>query len=135
MQPINKLSDIPQKKYQGYVWYSDEKAPKVLHNEEYRFNEEDINPYVVEALLYCREDNTSVMMQHSGKYTGYQFDLNNLPEGAQLEEKEYLPHRLGDVSKVCFKQLWIPEPDDNCEGMEVLTLKAIIFTGFETKNN
>jgi len=132
MKPINKLSDIPSKKYQGYVWYSDEKKPTVLHNKEFCFTDEHINPFVVEALLYCQEDNTSLMVQHTGKYTGHQFDLNNLPEGAQLEKKEYLPHRLGDVSQVCFKQLWIPEGDSNCEDMEVLTLKAIIFTGFET---
>lgn len=131
MQPINKLSEIPNKKYQGYVWCSNEEEPKVLKDEEYKFQDEPVNPFVVEALLYCKDDNTSIIVKHTGRYLFYQFDLNNLPDNAMVEEKTYLPHRLNSVSKVHFQQLWLAEEDPNCENMEVLTLKAIIFSGFD----
>jgi CRISPR type III-associated protein (TIGR04423 family) len=52
-----------------------------------------------------------------------------------LTAKSYLPHRLEGVKKVHFKQVWLPVTDDNGEGMEVLTLKAIVFCGFNKNND
>lgn len=132
MKNINKIT---KRKYEGYIWYSHKEEPKVLFGEEdFAFNEPDhANPFVIEALLYDRENEISVMVKHAGRHIISEIDLKNLPSEAVLsDEKQYYPHRLNKkVSKVGFKQLWLPERDENCEKMEVLHLKAIVFTGFE----
>jgi len=135
---MNNLSEIKKRKYSGYIWMSDAKEPKVLNGEEFDFSTIGINPFIIEALLYCKEEKTSLTIRHTGKYHINEIDLNNLPDGAKLENIEYLPHRLKDkdkgidVEKVCFKQLWVPEKDENCLDMEVLKMKALVFTGFKT---
>lgn len=131
---MNNLSEINNRKYSGYIWISDAKEPKVLNNEEFDFSMIGINPFIIEALLYCEEEKISLTISHTGKYHIHEIDLKNLPEGAELEEVEYLPHRLKGVDKVCFKQLWIPEKDKNCGDFPVLKMKAIVFTGFKLKN-
>lgn len=137
----NTISEIPERNYQGYVWLSDQKEPKVLFDEEYDFSKhnETENPFIIEALLYAEDENISVSVKHTGKYCIHEMDLRNLPEGAVLEEYadndnkrklQYLPHRLPGVLKVKFKQLWLPVPDENCEDWDVLKMKVLIFTGF-----
>lgn len=122
--------DIPKKTYEGYVWGSDDKDPKMYYGkEEVSISDNDVNGYIIEALLYCEENNTSLLIRHSGKYHIYEYDLKGLNE-ENLVSVEYLPHRLNGVEKVCFKQLWLPEEDPNCENMKVLKMKALIFTGF-----
>ena len=127
------LSEIPNQAYYGYVWMSDATNPIVLNNECYDFSSVKTNPFIIEALLYCKVEDISVHIQHTGEYQITEYHLNDFPK-EQLVEKEYLPHRLKDVSKVKFKQIWIPEPDENCKGMEVLKLKAIVFCGFNKEN-
>ncbi len=129
-----KINEIKKRKYEGYLWFSDQEKPKVLKEEEYDFSQltENENPFIVEGMLFCKEENISIMIRHTGKYHICEFDLNKLEKkGAEFEDIEYLPHRLNGVKKVKFKQLWLPEKDENCEKMEVLKMKALIFTGFE----
>ncbi len=130
------LNDIPQAKYEGYVWMSDEKKPDVLPKDDFDFTSVPTNPFVIEALLYDRANNKSIIVRHTGKYHIVEYDLSKLPDDAELVDVSYLPHRLGNVKQLGFKQLWIPETDKNCEGWPVLTMKAIIFVGFinEEKN-
>lgn len=129
---MTAITNIPTRKYDGYVWLSDEKYPTVLDKQEYDFTKVKANQFVIEALLWNAEDGgTSIMVRHTGKYHIKTFKLDELPVGHELVEKVYLPHRLGDkVKHVCFKQLWIPEEDALCEEMPVMTMKALIFTGF-----
>jgi len=131
-----KINDIKSRKYEGYVWFSDHEKPKVLHNESYDFSKHNNteNPFIIEALLYANDENISVSVKHTGKYQIHEIDLNDLPEGADFQEIKYLPHRLNGVKKVKFKQLWLPEEDENCNNWEVLKMKALVFTGFEPKN-
>jgi CRISPR type III-associated protein (TIGR04423 family) len=130
VKKYNQLNEIPKLTFEGYVWMSDEESPKVLFNETFDFKNIMINPFIIEALLYNETEKTSIHIQHTGEYQIFEYDLKNLSE-EQLVAKSYLPHRLEGVEKVNFKQLWIPEPDENCENMEVLTLKAIVFCGFK----
>ncbi len=134
---MKSINDIPKSKYEGYIWYSNEKQPIVLSGKDYfSFDEnENDNPFVIEALLFDKENQVSITIRHTGTFLIKIFDLKNLPQNAILSDtKEYYPHRLGnEVSKVCFKQLWIPEKDLNCEEMEVFNMKAFIFTGFKYK--
>ena len=131
---MNNLSEIKNRTYSGYIWMSDEKEPMVLNNEEFDFSTIGVNPFIIEALLYCETENVSLIIRHTGKYHINEVDMNNLPKDAELVDMEYLPHRLKGIEKVCFKQLWIPEKDENCEGFPVLEMKAIVFTGFKPKN-
>ena len=136
MRSLSSLKDVQKKKYQGYVWYSDQKEPKTLTGtSDFEFTVHEPFPFVVEALLFCNEDNTSVMVRHSGKYYITEYEFSNLPDGAILVPKSYLPHGLESKTKVCFQQLWLPEIDLNCENMEVLILKAVIFSGFDKQPN
>ena len=131
---MESINSIPKNIYEGYIWYSNSKEPIVIKGEEFSFNEkENSNPFVIEALLFDRKNQISITVKHTGRYIIQMVDLKNLPNGSILSgSKKYFPHRLGNsVSKVCFKQLWIPEKDDNCEGMNVLVIKAFIFTGFK----
>ncbi|MFN3588397.1 MAG: TIGR04423 family type III CRISPR-associated protein [Spirosomataceae bacterium] len=128
---MKAITDIPNKLYQGYVWLSDQKYPTVLDKKQHDFTKLEENQFVMEALLWDAEEQISIMVRHTGTYHIQQFRLNELPAGHQLIEKAYLPHRLGDeVKNVRFKQLWVPEKDPLCENMEVMTMKALIFTGF-----
>lgn len=131
MKKLDNITDIPNKLYQGYVWLSDQKCPIVLDNKQHDFAKLKENQFVMEALLWDEEVKMSIMVRHTGKYHIQQIKLDELPAGHQLVEKAYLPHRLGDeVKNVRFKQLWVPEEDPLCAGMEVMTMKALIFTGF-----
>lgn len=127
----HNLNEIPKIAFEGYVWKSDESSPKVLQNQVYDFQSILKNPFIIEALLYSKENNISIHIQHTGIYQIAEYDLNALKEKeAVFEKKEYLPHRLKDVSNVNFQQVWMEEKDLLCEGMPVLKLKAIIFCGF-----
>jgi len=128
---MNNLSEIKNRTYSGYIWMSDAKEPKMLSNESFDFSTVGINPFIVEALLFSEEDNISLNIKHTGKYQINEVDLNNLPEGSELKDVEYLPHRLKEVKKVCFKQLWIPEEDTNCNDLLVLKMKLLVFVGFD----
>lgn len=125
----NNLTDIPDYSYEGYIWLSDEKEPTVLNNESFDFSKINTNPFIIEGLLHSKNENVSVHIQHTGEYQIFEYHLNDYAQSS-IVKKEYLPHRLENVSKVKFKQIWLPEPDENCEGMEVMTLKAIVFCGF-----
>ncbi len=128
---INKLNNV---NFEGYVWLSNSEKPKVLKDTTFDFskNEEGKNPFIIEALLFNKEKNKSYTIRHTGKYHINEFDLSKYTS-ENLVDVEYLPHRLDGVKKVCFKQLWLPEEDKNCLDMEVLKMKALIFTGFELK--
>jgi CRISPR type III-associated protein (TIGR04423 family) len=129
---LENLTDIPERQYEGYIWFSDSQEPEVLFgNKPFSFHSPKDNPFVVEALLYSRHENVSVMVKHTGKYHITEYDINKINSNGILIPKEYLPHRLKDVSKVCFFQFWSPESDPNCLNMEVQTLRAIIFSGFD----
>ena len=127
------LKKIIEKNYVGYIWGSNSKEPIVLNAKHVSIADIDVKGYIIEALLYCEEDNTSLIIRHSGKYHMHEFKLDEFGE-ENLLDVEYLPHRLNGVEKVCFKQLWLPEQDEHCEDMEVLKMKALVFTGFNCKN-
>ena len=131
MKKLDNLSDIPKLTYEGYVWFSNKKEPKVLDKELFDSIHFEENSFIIEALLWNAEEETSIMVRHTGKHHIQKFKLDELPTEYELVEKVYLPHHLGKkVKKVCFKQLWLPEPDPLCEEMPVMTMKALIFTGF-----
>lgn len=133
MDPITKhhtLDTLPNLNYQGYIWFSDADKPIVLKDETYDFSTISVNPFIIEALLYNEQKEVSIHIQHADNYQITEYHLNHFDK-AEVADVEYLPHRLSGVEKVKFKQIWLPEPEENCQGMEVLNLKAIVFCGFK----
>lgn len=134
MKRYNNITDIPAREYEGYIWDADGNQP-IVYDGKAILDVANFQPasYILEALLYYKDKETeiSIHIRHSGKEHIYEFDLNHLPEGSELVKAEYLPHRLKGIGKVHFKQLWVPEDDPFCEGMPVLKMKALIFTGFD----
>lgn len=127
----NDISKIPNLLYVGYIWGSDQQKPKVLINEAFQYPS-DSSLYIVEALLFSKEDNISITIRHTGQQQISQYNLNELPQGSKRYQVNYLPHRLSDkIKKVKFQQIWIPEEDAYSQNWEVLKMKALIFTGFK----
>ena len=138
LSKYDALIDLPPLKYEGYLWLSNKRTPEVFHGETIDFAQwEAINPFIIEGLLYNRAKQFSVLIRHTGTYTIRGYDLTKIPQKGILEPVEFLPHRLNKtkgkppIEKVEFQQLWLPEKDANCENMEVLSMRALVFTGFK----
>jgi CRISPR type III-associated protein (TIGR04423 family) len=133
-QNINAIQAIPDHNFTGYYWMSDCDKPKMLSEEPFpkELFGEGKNPFCIEALLYSDSEQVSIHIQHTGQYLVSGYDLSKL-KGLEIEEKAYLPHKLENVEKVLFKQVW--EEDlltvDEKESMPTLKPTALIFCGFK----
>jgi len=137
---MKKLTDKIDRKYEGYIWDSNESHPVVLRNQTFDFSKyiDHLNPYIVEAWLYSVVDHCAWLIQHNCEYQVTKYDLKSLPEKHELIAVDFIPHKLKEnnpsgaspIKRVCFQQLWIPEKDLNCAKMPVLKMQALIFTGF-----
>jgi CRISPR type III-associated protein (TIGR04423 family) len=127
---IDNLNSIPPGNYEGYIWMSDSEEPKVLNGEKFDFSLIQINPFIIEGLLFDKVANISIHIIHTGDYVITKYELHKLSSQV-IEPKEYLPHRLKEIKKLLFKQIWEEKSDKNCLDFPVLTLKAIVFCGFK----
>lgn len=131
IQEIKAIQNIPDYKFSGYYWVSDQDKPEMLFEEIFPKDkfDEGANPFCIEALLFSESEQVSIHTQHTGSYLVHAFDLKQLV-GLEIEEKSYLPHKLDQIQKVTFKQVWEEEPLE--QGSEMMTLKptALIFSGF-----
>ncbi len=129
---------IPKAKYEGYLWQSDQTAPRVLDGtteEELSFQDGE-NPFVVEGQLWDREHSRSVSIRYTD---GQYYVKETVLSQAQMQEPvlTYLPHRLSatnsmpEIKGLNFLRLWKEEEDRLCENMPVLTLCDTVFVGFE----
>lgn len=125
---LNSLTEIPDYDYEGYVWMSDAKEPKVLKNKKFTFNEDQQNPFIVEGLLWAKKEGVSIHIRHTGRYLIHKYEVN--ASDLSKDIKQYLPHKIEGIKKLKFKQVWEPEEDPLCENMEVLKMKALVFIGF-----
>ena len=132
IKKYERLTDLPQRFFEGYIWSSNDTWPKPLHNKSFEFQESEALPFIQEALLYCRAEQVSIHILHAGagEYSISEYQLSNLPKDGVLHPVAYLPHRIKGVKKLHFQQLWLPEKDALCADMEVLKMKALIFSGF-----
>ena len=134
LSEINEISQLPDYKFTGYYWMSDKDTPKVLFEEIFPKDQilASINPFCIEALLYSKEKGLSIHIQHTGQYQVAAFDHQAL-QGIETKKKEYLPHKLEQVKKVVFTQVWEEEALEVDESTHFPTLKptALIFSGFK----
>ena len=134
---INKLSEIPNLVFLGYIWMSDKSEPTILNNETHDFSNVDENPFIIEANLFAEKENISVNIKHiDGKYYISIIELNDLPENAEITEKVYLANpALSKTKKLVFKECWQEVEDELCENMKVLKPTWTAFTGFTNGGN
>lgn len=130
---IKEISQIPDWKFTGYYWMSNKDKPVMLFEETFPKEKilASINPFCVEALLYSKEKGISIHIQHTGQYQVTAFDHQELDK-VETVLKEYIPHKLEQVKKVIFKQVWEEAPMEVDESTSFPTLKpsALIFSGF-----
>ncbi len=123
---------IEKSKYQGYLWYSDKKEPQVLNNEVFELEIADnANPFVIEGQLFDGQKSISIKYV-DGKYIVNTYDLDAL-DGVMQEQKFY-SHKM-DGKQLKFRQIWKEQPDELCEGMQVLQPAELIFVGFNNEED
>ena len=119
---------IKKAKYQGYLWYSDKNEPQTLNNKEFELDIDDNNnPFIIEGQLFDGIHSMSIK-NVDGHYILKCYNLNELND-VQNTEHVFISHRMGGI-QLRFRQLWRPEPDQNCEGMDVLQPAEFVFIGF-----
>lgn len=144
------MKQIKAAKYKGYLWYSNEKEPKVFDGSEMvpEMNlDEKKNPFVIEGNLWDADNMTSIMIRYvDGEYIVRPTRVSKEElEGISSEKayksgnsnsmattlKKYLAHRIEGVKCLCFLQYWQAESDEMCEGMQVLRPSKLVFIGFD----
>lgn len=135
------MEHIEAAKYMGYLWYSNEKEPKVFDGNEMvpEINlDEKENPFIIEGNLWDEDGRKSIMIRYvDGKYIVHRTEVNEeelkgiSSSQAYATRKDYLAHRIGGVKCLSFLQYWQEETDDMCEGMQVLRPSKLVFIGFD----
>lgn len=139
------MCKIESAKYEGYIWYSDQKAPKVYDGEkmvEEMVLDERTNPFIIEGNLWDKDHNLSITIRYvDGAYLVRRTEVSEDEfSDAMLEKhlkqattiKEYLPHpSIKDVNALRFLQYWELKEDEFCEGMSVLQPSKLVFVGFK----
>jgi CRISPR type III-associated protein (TIGR04423 family) len=132
---IEKVDELPNLSYDGYIWMSDEAKPRKIKS-KLEIPTGTQNPFIVEGFLKSEDEKISISLAAmNGELKIYQFNLqeiNALPV-EQKTENSFLTHRY-DEAKIKFITVWLPEKDKLCEDMQVLQPKMRVFNGFELKN-
>lgn len=139
------MEHIEAAKYVGYLWYSNEKEPKVFDGSEMvpEINlDEKKNPFIIEGNLW--DGRKSIMIRYvDGEYIVRITKVNEEElkassrassqayESGSPTLKKYLAHRIEGVKCLCFLQYWQAESDKMCEGMQVLRPSKLVFIGFD----
>lgn len=129
-------SEIPKRAYTGYLWSCQKSEPIFIDsNQLYDFSQWKNFPFIIEGLLYAKEDNQehSIIIRYNNKYDIKAYDLKAIGKDAVFKSQAYLPNRFPkelNIQALKFQQVWLPEKDPLCCYMPVLQLKARLFTGF-----
>lgn len=115
--------------YEGYLWCSNESAPKQVN----KISRDDFTtlPFIVEGNLYSAKDKISVRVGNiDGAYFITQGIVKDLPE-EQITRQEFVAHKLDGIAKVKMIQYWEEsEKDELLEGMKTLKPSWSAFVGF-----
>lgn len=134
------LQEIPtDNSYEGYIWWSNSETAEVFQNEvlvrkkHELWPSESNNPFIIEGNLWDKIAETSYLIRYiDGKYLVYKFNLK-VVDPKIITELEYIPHRIPQVAKLKFKEVWLEQQDPLCNGFEVLKPAFIAFVGFKYK--
>ena len=141
------MKQIEAAKYEGYLWYSNEKKPMVFDGSEPvpEMNlDEEKNPFIIEGNLWDEDGRNSIMIRYvEGEYIVRRTKVkeeelkassrasSQAYESGSPTLKKYLAHRIEGVKCLCFLQYWQAESDKMCEGMQVLRPSKLVFIGFD----
>lgn len=141
------MKQIEAAKYEGYLWYSNEKKPMVFDGSEPvpEMNlDEEKNPFIIEGNLWDEDGRNSIMIRYvDGEYIVRRTKVkeeelkassrasSQAYESGSPTLKKYLAHRIEGVKCLCFLQYWQAESDKMCEGMQVLRPSKLVFIGFD----
>ena len=120
------LNGIPQGKYEGYVWMSDQEYPEILDGQDIPRNAGD-RAFIQEALLWNAEQRQSIHVRHLGHLQVVQY---NMKDQSIDDAISFLSHRMAGHSHLKFKRTWVEEKDPACADMEVSVPSELIFVGF-----
>ena len=142
---------IEKSNYQGYLWYSDEKYPRLIEDETLEIDlNEYINPFIIEGLL-CDKKTSQMIRYVDGIYRVKKWDLKEIEHYPDLAEtmnekkldcqickqvEEFLAHRMGNRT-LRFYRCWHLQGDNSqeklCEGMSAFVPGERVFLGFGVK--
>ena len=129
------METIKINKCDGYLWWSDQQEPKVFEGQSIdQCLDETQNPFVVEGLLYDKEEKKSYSIKYvDGQYLikKYKVEVGDLTN-KDYESKSFLSNRMGD-HWLKFLRYWEEKEDENCMNMPVLTFTKNVFVGFKEK--
>jgi len=120
--------------FEGYLWWSDQQDPEVYTKEkpqtDLELNENE-NPFIIEGHLYdATNGGHSVSIKYvDGKYIVNEYDMQKDFVGKVVNHR-YRGNKMKGHN-LLFKELWEPEKDPLCCGMEVLRATKVAFVGFE----
>lgn len=129
--------------YEGYLWPSNEPTPIVCEGDvelaqaisQYYANKKDkfaildtTNPFIVEGQL-CNNEISISIKYVDGHYLIVEYTIDDYEN---VVATSFYSQRMGG-RKLFFKQNWVPESDELCEGLDVLQPKEFVFVGFSKK--
>lgn len=131
MEKQDKIEIPSSGTMEGYVWWSDQTSPQVYEQGTFGGLESRAsdNPFVIEAQLYDDKERVSYGIKHVDGH--YIVCKHEGVERNASEEQSYVAHRMPNVGGLVFRQEWVAEKDELCEGMEVLRPSAVVFVGFK----
>lgn len=132
MDRIDKITEIPKAKYQGYIWRSDSDSPEVLTGDKAYGGftpDPSENPFIIEGNLWDEATGVSISIRYiDGRYYIHRTTLTGETDHSTI--KKYVAHRIDEYKYLRFVQLWESREDPMCEGMEVLGPSKLVFIGF-----
>lgn len=130
MDKINKITNS-----EGYIWLSNESKPKIIKIDDTVDINSYTNPFIVEGYLYDRKNEISYTIKYvDGNVKVWSFTKKIL-DGKECVSKSYIANTKFDkeIEKLNFKEIWTPMSDEQCNGWKVLQMQAVLFVGFERK--
>lgn len=133
---MNTVNNIKPGNYSGYLWRSNSSEPELIEGEFVESLDPNINPFIVEAQLFDHDTRLSYSVKYvDGEYLIYEHlvesDDFNRTDVSRLVY--YANSRIKGHERLEFLQYWEEEEDDLCSGMKVLQPKAMVFVGFNDK--
>ncbi|MCB5249775.1 MAG: TIGR04423 family type III CRISPR-associated protein [Candidatus Cloacimonadales bacterium] len=133
----NKIEEIPNLDFKGYVWLDNSSEP-ILDKHPANIDMKD--SFIVEAYLYAKNENISVSIKHlDGTDYISIFDLNKV-DPSDYDSQYYIANdQISNINQdykyLKYIRYWKSETDSNCANMSVKNLKWHAFAGFSMENN
>lgn len=130
------MEQVVTAKYEGYIWYSDEKEPRVFSGDEpvdveKLLRDDADRHFVVEGNLWNEETRESIAIRYAdGQYRVRRAEVSGIVSEL-VTDKTFVPHKIDGVKALKFKQLWEEQEDPLCECMPALRPKRLVFVGFK----